>query len=117
MEYRYEGHALNGSQSFVCRESRKSAAMIKGSLYICDDYCATSCDAESIANVPGFFSFANPSRFFFLSQNLQIFGLALRKKAQYVVVCHDKNTICDYTIPFFRKIKLYDDVEFYLTSY
>jgi hypothetical protein len=24
--------------------------------------------------------------FFFLSQNLQIFGLALRKKAQYVVV-------------------------------
>jgi hypothetical protein len=33
-----------------------------------------------------FFSFANPSRFFFLSQNLQIFGLALRKKAQYVVV-------------------------------
>jgi len=36
--------------------------------------------------VAGFFSFANPSRFFFLSQNLQIFGLALRKKAQYVVV-------------------------------
>jgi hypothetical protein len=36
--------------------------------------------------VAGFFSFANPSRFFFLSQNLQIFGLALRKKAQYVVL-------------------------------
>jgi hypothetical protein len=86
MEYRYEGHALSGSQSFVCRESRKSATMIKGSLYICDDCCATSCDAEGIANVAGFFSFANPSRFFFLSQNLQIFGLALRKKAQYVVV-------------------------------
>jgi hypothetical protein len=61
--------------------------MIKGSLYICDDCCATSCDAEGIANVAGFFSFANPSRFFFfLSQNLQIFGLALHKKAQYVVV-------------------------------
>jgi len=86
MEYRYEGHALSGSQSFVCRESCKSAAMIKGSLYICDDCCATSCDAECIANVAGFFSFANPSRFFFLSQNLQIFGLALRKKAQYVVM-------------------------------
>jgi hypothetical protein len=26
--------------------------------------------------------------FFFLSQNLQIFGLALRKKAQYVVVIY-----------------------------
>jgi hypothetical protein len=65
MEYRYEGHALSGSQSFVCRESRKSAAMIKGSLYICDDCCATSCDAEGITNVAGFFSFANPSRFFF----------------------------------------------------
>jgi hypothetical protein len=86
MEYRYKGHALSGSQSFVCRESRKSVAMIKGSLYICDDYCATSCDAEGIANVAGFFSFANPSRFFFLSQNLQIFGLALCKKAQYVAV-------------------------------
>jgi hypothetical protein len=86
MEYRYEGHALSGSQSFVCRESRKSVAMIKGSLYICDDCCATSCDAEGIANVAGFFSFANPSHFIFLSQNLQIFGLALRKKAQYVVV-------------------------------
>ncbi len=86
MEYRYEGHVLSGSQSFVCRESRKSAAMIKGSLYICDDCCTTSCDAEGITNVAGFFSFANPSRFFFLSQNLQIFGLALRKKAQYVVV-------------------------------
>jgi hypothetical protein len=86
MEYRYEGHALSGSQSFVCRESRKSAAMIKGSLYICDDCCTTSCDAEGIANVAGFFSFANLSRFFFLLQNLQIFGLALRKKAQYVVV-------------------------------
>ncbi len=67
MEYRYEGHALSGSQSFVCRESRKSAAMIKGSLYICDACCATSCDAEGIANVAGFFSFANPSRFFFVS--------------------------------------------------
>jgi hypothetical protein len=65
MEYRYEGHALSGLQSFVCRESRKSAAMIKGSLYICDDYCATSCDAGGIANVAGFVSFANPSRFFF----------------------------------------------------
>jgi hypothetical protein len=87
MEYRYEGHALSGSQSFVCRESRKSAAMIKGSFYICDDCCATSCDAGGIANVAGFLSFANPSRFFFfLSQNLQIFGLALCKKAQYVVV-------------------------------
>jgi hypothetical protein len=39
--------------------------MIKGSLYICDDCCATSCDAEGITNVAGFFSFANPSRFFF----------------------------------------------------
>jgi len=86
MEYRYEGHALSGSQSFVCHESRKSAAMIKGSLYICDDSCATSCNADGIANVAGFFSFANPSCFFFLSQNLQIFGLALRKKAQYVVM-------------------------------
>jgi hypothetical protein len=28
--------------------------------------------------------------FFFLSQNLQIFGLALRKKAQYVVVINQK---------------------------
>jgi hypothetical protein len=71
MEYRYEGHALNGSQSFVCRESRKSAAMIKGSLYICDDCCATSCDAEGIANVAGFFSFANPSRFFFFRKTFK----------------------------------------------
>jgi hypothetical protein len=31
--------------------------------------------------------------FFFLSQNLQIFGLALRKKAQYVVVQHS-STLC-----------------------
>ncbi len=67
MEYHYEVHALSGSQSFVCRESRKSAVMIKGSLYICDDCCATSCDAGGIANVAGFFSFANPSRFFFFS--------------------------------------------------
>jgi hypothetical protein len=29
--------------------------------------------------------------FFFLSQNLQIFGLALRKKAQYVVVLKQRN--------------------------
>jgi hypothetical protein len=65
MEYRYEGHALSRSQSFVCRESRKSAVMIKGSLYICDDCCTTSCDAEGIANVAGFFSFANPSHFIF----------------------------------------------------
>jgi hypothetical protein len=65
MEYRYEGHALSGSQSFVCREFRKSVAMIKGSLYICDDGCATSCDAEGIANVAGFFSFANPPLFCF----------------------------------------------------
>ncbi len=56
---------LRGSQSFICRESRKSAAMIKGSLYICDDCCATSCDAEGIANMAGFFSFTNLSRFFF----------------------------------------------------
>ncbi len=84
---------LRGSQSFICRESRKSAAMIKGSLYICDDCCATSCDAEGIANMAGFFSFANLSRFFFLSQNLQIFGLALRKKAQYVVVAVIKHFI------------------------
>jgi hypothetical protein len=39
--------------------------MIKGSLYICDDCCATSCDAEGIANVAGFFSFAKPSDFWF----------------------------------------------------
>jgi hypothetical protein len=63
MEYRYEGHALSGSQIFVCREYRKIAAMIKGSLYICDGCCATSCDAEGIANVAGFFSFTNPTRF------------------------------------------------------
>jgi hypothetical protein len=32
MEYRYAGQALSGSQSFVCPESHKSVAMIKGSL-------------------------------------------------------------------------------------
>jgi hypothetical protein len=31
--------------------------------------------------------------FFFLSQNLQIFGLALRKKAQYVVVATNATTV------------------------
>jgi hypothetical protein len=61
--------------------------MIKGSLSICDEWCTTSCDAYRITNLADFFCFANPSGFFvFPSQTLQIFCLALRKKAQYVVV-------------------------------
>jgi hypothetical protein len=64
-EYRYGGQRLGGSQSFVCRVSRKNAAMIKGSLSICDEWCTTSCDAYRITNLADFFCFVNPSGFLF----------------------------------------------------
>jgi hypothetical protein len=75
VEYRYSGQRLSGLQSFVCCVSRKSATMIKGSFLICDEWFATSCDAERIANLVDFFpsqtlhvfcfSFAKPSDFLF----------------------------------------------------
>jgi hypothetical protein len=84
MEYRYEGHALSGSQIFVCREYRKIAAMIKGSLYICNGCCATSCDAEGIAMVAGFFP----------SQTPHVFCFSFAKPSDIWFGPSQKGTIC-----------------------
>jgi hypothetical protein len=58
--------------------------MIKGSLYICDDCCATSCDAEGIANVAGFFP----------SQTLHVFCFSFAKPLDFWFGPSQKGTIC-----------------------
>ncbi len=78
---------MSESQSFVCRTCRKNAAMIKGTLYISDGWCTTSCDACHIANMADCFCFANPSGLLFLLRKpFKFFVWPFAKKAQYVVV-------------------------------
>jgi hypothetical protein len=83
-EYRYGGQKLSRSQSFVCRVSRKNAAMIKGSLSICDEWCTTSCDAYRITNLADFFCFAN----------LQVFCFSLANPSDFLFGPSQKGIIC-----------------------
>ncbi len=104
-EYRQGGQRLSGSQSFGCRVCRKSVAMIKGSLQVCDEWCTISCDACRITNLAVFFGFANPSGFLFFlrkpfrffvfpSQTLQVFCFSFANPSGFLFGPSQKGTIC-----------------------